>query len=170
VPDPNFPASGPVYQTGVKWLPAVAGESRSMDANGQWFKVLGSGGVETFQLGEGFFGTAPLPIAGVNPPKPAARPPLKPDEPCENQSTPDLHTKPGAAPRKVSVDWKDPAVQARYAKSRESALAWLQSSLDSAGVKGKVSDVDATLQSITDLAAKNGLSKQLPYLKRSLVK
>jgi virulence factor Mce-like protein len=170
VPDPNFPASGPVFQTGVKWLPAVAGESRSMDANGQWFKVLGSGGVETFQLGQGFFGTSALPIAGVNPPKPKARPPLNADAPCENQQTPDLRTTPGAAPRKVAVDWKDPAVLDRYAKSRQSALTWMQSALDGAGVKGAVSDVDATLGSITDLARRNGLSKQLPYLKRSLEK
>src|SRR3712207_9190258 len=41
-PDAAFPANGPVFQSAVKWLPAIAGESRSFDANGMWFKVLRS--------------------------------------------------------------------------------------------------------------------------------
>ena len=44
VPDADFPAAGPVYQTGVKWLPGLAGESRSGDANGQYIRVEAGGG------------------------------------------------------------------------------------------------------------------------------
>jgi len=167
VPDPNFPATGKVFQTGVKWLPGVAGESRSFDANGQFFKVLGSGGVETFQLGEGFFGTSALPIAGVNPPK-TDRPPINPDAPCEDQQTPDLRTIPQEAPGKVRTNWKSPAVQARYAKSRQTALNWLRNVADERGLDATVSDQDATLQSITEIARQTGRLDQLPYLKRSL--
>ena len=47
--DKAFPAHGPVYQELAKFLPGLAGESRSFDANGQWFKVLGSGGAETLE-------------------------------------------------------------------------------------------------------------------------
>ncbi|MEA2126305.1 MAG: phospholipid/cholesterol/gamma-HCH transport system substrate-binding protein, partial [Solirubrobacteraceae bacterium] len=85
VPDAAFPETGPVYQSAVKWLPGLAGESRSFDANGPWFKVLGSGGVETVQLGNGLLGLPLFPVEGVNPPQPAARPPLQPGVPCETQ-------------------------------------------------------------------------------------
>ncbi len=169
VPDPNFPARGPVFQTGVKWLPGAAGESRSFDANNQWFKVLGSGGVETFQLGEGFFGTSALPIAGVNPPKPAGRPPLRPEEPCENQQTPDLRTRVGAAPRKVKADWDSPAAKLRYAKSRETALVWMKHVVKDSGMDATVLDTDATLADIQAIARQAGRSDQLSKLRRDLV-
>jgi hypothetical protein len=170
VPDPNFPAKGPVYQTGVKWLPGLAGESRSFDGNGQWFKVLGSGGVETFQLGEGYFGTAPLPIAGVNPPKPKARPPLRPEVPCETQERPDLRTVVGAPPKKVDTNWKSPAVLARYAKARETAMVWMRDVLKDTGMDVKLLDDDATLEDIQALARKTGRLDQLDKLTRKLVK
>ena len=169
MPDPNFPARGPVYQTGVKWLPGVAGESRSFDANHQWFKVLGSGGVETFQLGEGFFGTAALPIAGVNPPNPQSRPPLRPEEPCENQQTPDLRTVVGAAPRRVKADWSSPEAQLRLAKSRESAVAWMQQVVEDTGMDATLIDKDATLADIQSIARRAGRAGQLGRLRRELV-
>ena len=169
VPDPNFPARGPVYETGVKWLPGLAGESRSFDANGQWFKVLGSGGVETFQLGEGFFGTSALPIAGVNPPKPKGRPPLRPEVPCETQQPPDLRTVVGDPPERVKTDWKDPAVQARYAKARASALVWMRGVLERSGMNANLVDEDATLEDIRALAQKTGRLDQLERLTREMV-
>ena len=60
--------TGPVYQDFAKFLPGLAGESRSFDANGQYFKVLGAGGAETLNLGNGLFGTVAEPIVGINPP------------------------------------------------------------------------------------------------------
>ncbi len=169
VPDPNFPARGPVFQTGVKWLPGAAGESRSFDANNQWFKVLGSGGIETFQLGEGFFGTSALPIAGVNPPKPRSRPPLRPEEPCENQQTPDLRTSVGPPPKRVAVDWNSPETKLRAARSRETALVWMQQVIKDSGMNAKVVDKDATLDQIRAIAGRTGRLDQLSKLKRDLV-
>ena len=169
VPDPNFPARGPVFQTGVKWLPGLAGESRSFDANGQWFKVLGSGGVETFQLGEGLFGTSALPIAGVNPPKPKGRPPLRPDVPCETQERPDLRTVVGEPPQRVKADWSNPAVQARYTKARATALEWMRGVMGRSGMDAKLLDSDATLEDIQALARKTGRLDQLSKLTRDLV-
>ena len=168
VPDPNFPASGPVFQTGVKWLPGLAGESRSFDANGQWFKVLGSGGVETFQLGEGFFGTSLLPVAGVNPPKPTQRPPVRADVPCETQQTPDLRTQVGPPPKRVKADWTGPEAIKRNAKARESAMRWMSNVLKQSGSKTELLDRDATLGDIEALADRTGNADQLDWLKRKL--
>jgi virulence factor Mce-like protein len=168
VQDPNFPATGPVSEEGVKWLPGVAGESRSFDANGQWFKVLGSGGAETFQLGKGVFGTAALPIEGVNPPKPTSRPPLRPDVPCETQVTPDLRTKPGQAPQRAKADWSSPEAQARYAKSKVTATEWLRGVLKADGIDLPVLDREATLGDLQGLAGKAGHLSQMSWLKRSL--
>ena len=53
VPDPNFPASGPVYQEAPKPLPGLSGESRSGDANGPYVHVLASAGDRTVSLGNG---------------------------------------------------------------------------------------------------------------------
>ena len=168
VPDPNFPAAGPVYQTSVKWLPGLAGESRSGDANGQWFKVLGSGGTETFQLGEGFFGVPTLPILGVNPPKPAGRPPLRPDVACETQQTPDLRTQAQGPPTRVKTDPKSPETLARFAKARETAIIEMRDKLRQAGIKAPVIDSDATLQQIQAIAREAGNLGQLEVLKDGL--
>ena len=156
VPDAAFPETGPVYQSAVKWLPGLAGESRSFDANGQWFKVLGSGGVETVQLGNGILGLPLFPVEGVNPPKPAARPPLRPDVPCETQQVANLETTPGAPPQATRINTSSPTYQARYAKARQTAIDWLRSQLAAEGSKLKVGDVDATLDQIRQLAAKAG--------------
>ncbi len=94
--DPNFPATGPVYQELPKSLVGLAGESRSFDANGQWFKVLGSGGTETVSLGNGLLGQTSSSFQGVNPPAQIARPPLRPDAPCENQAAAGPADHPGA--------------------------------------------------------------------------
>jgi phospholipid/cholesterol/gamma-HCH transport system substrate-binding protein len=107
VADPNFPATGEVYQEGVSGLPGLAAESRSGDANGQWARVVAGnganvyalGGVDT-QLGQRF-GISNFPIMGVNPPK-ADRPPSRYDVPCETQQTPDLRTIASPAPSQMA--------------------------------------------------------------------
>ena len=129
VPDKAFPASGPVYQEAGKFLPGLAGESRSFDANGQWFKVLGQGGAETFDLGNGLFGTAVEPISGVNPPPDRSIPPYRPDTPCETQELPNLETKPGLPPRSVDTRSSSKAVTERTAKARDVALALARAEL-----------------------------------------
>jgi virulence factor Mce-like protein len=161
VPDAAFPETGPIYQSAVKWLPGLAGESRSFDANGQWFKVLGSGGVETLQLGNGLFGIPLFPIEGVNPPKPVARPPLRPDVACETQVRPNLETGRGGAPPATRVDTSSPTYQARYAKARTVAMDWLRQDLKNVGSDLKIADVDATLDDIVALARRAGNEAQL---------
>jgi hypothetical protein len=99
VPDERFKPTGPIFEEAGKFLPGLAGESRSFDANGMWYKVLGQGGAETFDLGNGIFGSALQPVAGVNPPPDRTLPPYRPDVPCETQSIPDLRTRPGAPPQ-----------------------------------------------------------------------
>ena len=53
VEDKQFPAQGPVYTEAPKAFPGLAGESRSGDANGQWFRVLAAGGTNLVQLAPG---------------------------------------------------------------------------------------------------------------------
>ena len=69
VEDKQFPALGPVYSEAPKGFPGLAGESRSGDANGQWFRVLAAGGTNLVQTSPGMFAATPNPIIGANPPK-----------------------------------------------------------------------------------------------------
>src|SRR5829696_3129625 len=68
--DEKFPSTGPVYQELPKPFPGLAGESRSGDANGQWFRVLAAGGTNLVTFGPGVYGTTAFPLLGVNPQKP----------------------------------------------------------------------------------------------------
>jgi hypothetical protein len=97
IPDKTFPATGPVYQEAAKPLPGLAGESRTGDANGQWFDVLVSGGLYSVPNGIGGVMLTDSPLLGANPPA-QSRPPLKPNVPCETQQSPDLRTVPQGLP------------------------------------------------------------------------
>jgi phospholipid/cholesterol/gamma-HCH transport system substrate-binding protein len=161
VPDAAFPETGPVYQSAVKWLPGLAGESRSFDANGQWFKVLGSGGVETVQLGRGLFGIPLFPVEGVNPPAPTTRPPLKPDVACETQEKPNLETVPQGPPATTQTNTSTAAFKQRYSRSKATAIAELRENLRESGSNLKVSTVDATASLIEQIARRAGNLAQL---------
>ena len=154
VPDKQFPADGPVYQEAPKPLPGLAGESRSADANGSWFRVLAAGGKNLVTFKPGVFGTTPEPLLGANPPKPAKRPPLNGSVPCETQQAPDLRTIPGAPPPQRTVDTNSAAFQARYAKARDEAIAWLRKSIKNDGLTNvlKVVSQDATPQLLNKVA------------------
>jgi phospholipid/cholesterol/gamma-HCH transport system substrate-binding protein len=101
----------PVYkQTGYS-LVGVGGESRSGDANGEWFRVLGGGGPNTISIptpdlpGGVSAGVAPFEIEGVQPAKQsAAKTPFRPDQPCENQEKPDLASGPTGTPLSAAAD------------------------------------------------------------------
>ena len=154
IEDKNFPSKGPVYTEFPKSLVGLAGESRSSDGNGQFFKVLGTGGLETVtSLGPGLFGTLGSPLRGTNPPKQSQRPPLKPDVACETQEPPDLRTIPGGAPRRINANPNSKAARDRYEKSREVAIEVMQRDLDNQyGAKApKVLDRDATATDIKRL-------------------
>jgi len=139
VPDEHFPAEGKVYEEAPKPLPGLSGESRSGDANGQWFRALAAGGKNLVTFKPGVFGTTPEPILGANPPKPERRPPLNPDVPCETQQNPDLHTVPGKPPEQRTIDTGTAAFQARYAKARENAIEWLEGQLKAEGLSDRIS-------------------------------
>jgi phospholipid/cholesterol/gamma-HCH transport system substrate-binding protein len=153
--DQKFPATGPVYQELPKPFPGLAGESRSGDANGQWFRVLAAGGTNLVTFGPGVFGTTALPILGVNPRKPNGRPPLRADVPCETQQPPDLRSTPGAPPPQRQADTSSPLFQQRWAKVRQYGIDLMKAQLQREGLAGKfsVSDKDITLGQIKQLAA-----------------
>ncbi len=161
VPDAAFPETGPVFQSTVKWLPGLAGESRSFDANGQWFKVLGSGGLETVQLGSGVFGVPLFPVEGVNPPPSSSRPPIMPDVPCETQEKPNLATVPLAPPTATKIDTSSAAFKERYEKAKLTAVAALREDIKETGSKLTVSTKDATSSLIDQLARRAGNVAQL---------
>ena len=157
--DKAFPTHGPVYQDLAKFLPNLAGESRSFDANSPWFKVQGAGGAETFNLGNGLFGSVAEPILGNNPPPIRERPPLEPDVPCETQEPPDLRSIPKGPPPRV--DTSSAVSRTRESKAQSAAVAVLRRELKAKGSDMKVLDRAITLGEIRRIASRNGLTGQL---------
>src|SRR3954451_3011263 len=151
--DPKFPSTGPVYQELPKPFPGLAGESRSGDANGQWFRVLAAGGTNLVNFGNNTFGTTAMPILGVNPPKPTKRPPLNESVPCETQQTPDLRSIPGQPPKQSKVDTSSQLFKDRWAKVRQYGIDLMKLSLEREGLadKFKVSTKDLTLDQLKKL-------------------
>ncbi len=130
IPDEQFPSSGPVFQDAVKTLPGLAGESRSGDANGQWFRVLANAGNYASPGPAGQIMTSSQPLAGFNPKPPArGRSLLRPDVPCETQEPPDLRSTPGtvAGQKRARVP---AAKQSDYLKYQGDAMTWLKLRLD----------------------------------------
>jgi hypothetical protein len=76
-----------VYVEAVDFLPGLAGESRSFDANGPYIRILGNGGTLTYSLSPGFFGQSLFPLSSVEPALPPGgkRPPYMEKVPCETQ-------------------------------------------------------------------------------------
>jgi virulence factor Mce-like protein len=140
IEDPNFPASGQVFQEQVKWLPGIAGESRSFDANGQYVRSLANGASYAYATSPGRFFVTGLPLQGVNPPKVPVQPPFRGDVPCETQAPPDLRTNVQAAPKATEVDYALPAVQEAIAAAQERATEWLGEELDEIGVEIPIGD------------------------------
>lgn len=107
-PIPNHdsdPAAAKVYQETAYGFSGVAGESRSGDANGQEFRVLGGGGTNTIapfdspELDSAITGISPFNILGSEPAKQSsAKTPFRPDVPCETQDPPNLESELGPAP------------------------------------------------------------------------
>ncbi|MDX6605530.1 MAG: phospholipid/cholesterol/gamma-HCH transport system substrate-binding protein [Solirubrobacterales bacterium] len=99
------PPAAKVYQETAYGLTGVAGESRSGDANGQEFRVLGGGGTNTIapfstpDLAAPLTGVTPFNFIGSEPAKQSsAKTPFRPDVPCETQDPPNLHSEIGPAP------------------------------------------------------------------------
>jgi phospholipid/cholesterol/gamma-HCH transport system substrate-binding protein len=155
IEDPAFPARGRVFEEATKFLPGVAGESRSGDANGQWFRVLAGGGNFASDLGTGEVFLTDSPLLGTNPPKPAGRSPFRADVPCETQERPDLRTIPGAAPPSHRI--RVPASRkAEYDAVVAQTVENLNRSIANQGLTGKLKAVtepttEATVKRLLDL-------------------
>jgi phospholipid/cholesterol/gamma-HCH transport system substrate-binding protein len=134
IDDPTFPAVGPVYVESTKPFGGLAGESRSGDANGQWFRVLLTGGNYTYPDGANGFLQSTFPLMGVNPPKPATGPQYRPDVPCETQQSPDLRTIPTSLGAGHKVNVTDVA---GYQQVKDRAAQVLQRSLDTQKLTGQ---------------------------------
>jgi phospholipid/cholesterol/gamma-HCH transport system substrate-binding protein len=157
VPDENFPAESPVYREAPKPLVGLAGESRSGDANGQWFRILASGGMNLVTLKPGVFATTPFPVLGTNPPRPKERPPLNAKVRCQTQERPDLRSEAGPPPPQKTIDPTDPAFLARYLPARDRAIGWLKDQLRTSGLDqltvGGTDVTQATLDTLEKLTA-----------------
>jgi phospholipid/cholesterol/gamma-HCH transport system substrate-binding protein len=111
------PAAGKVYEETAYGFSGVAGESRSGDANGQEFRVLGGGGQNTIapfstpDLADPLTGIAPFEFVASEPAKQSsAKTPFRPDVPCETQDPPNLNSEMGPAPETQSADASSTAV------------------------------------------------------------
>ena len=155
VPDPVFPAQSNVYQEAVKPLVGLAGESRSGDANGQWFRILTLGGRNLVTLKPGIFAVTPNPIEGTNPPAPKRPPVNRNDIPCETQAVPDLRSNAGPPPVQRQIDVTNPAYVKRLAKDKAAAVEWLKDQLKAEGLADelKVVDEDVTKSLLDRVAA-----------------
>ena len=143
VVDPRFPATGKVYEEAPKPLPGLAAESRNGDANGQWVHVLTSAGDRTVNIGNGFFAQAYRPLIGTNPPKPDARPPLRPEVPCETQEGPDLRTVPGPPDTEVARGLPDtPLARRRWSAAEDRAVRFVRRHLRERGLDRQYRVVD----------------------------
>ncbi len=123
------PAAGKVYQETAYGLTGVAGESRSGDANGQEFRVLGGGGNNTIapfstpDLPDPLTGVTPFAFQGSQPAKQSsAKTPFRPDVPCETQDPPDLHSEVGASPTTTPHSASSASASTRYYPPEEQQL------------------------------------------------
>jgi phospholipid/cholesterol/gamma-HCH transport system substrate-binding protein len=145
IQDSDFPTDRTVYEESTGPLGGLAGESRSGDANGQWFRVLLAAANYAYPLGSNWFLTS-QPLKGVNPVPPAQRypRPYKPDVPCETQQPPDLRSNPLPAPDGTKIDLTSAAAQAANAKATAKAVDWLRALLEREGSQLKVSSTSIT--------------------------
>ena len=147
IDDPQFPTRGPVYEESTKSLPGLAGESRTGDANGQWFRVLLNQPAFAYPDQQGSFFLSDQ-IQGVNPPVAGnrPRPPLRSDVPCETQQSPDLRTQAAPAPS-GGFKLADPPAAAKT-KVLADMADQLRSQIKDQGLDLKVSEVPATLSEL----------------------
>jgi phospholipid/cholesterol/gamma-HCH transport system substrate-binding protein len=101
-PSYPFPPTGRVFEETAYALAGIASESRSGDANGQYIRVLGAGGLNTVQIpnalpnsqGNGLaqaVGTTLFPLLGAMPNIfDSTKTPFKPNVACETQEPPNL--------------------------------------------------------------------------------
>ena len=127
IPDPDFPDNtGSFYKQNVRGLVGLAGESRLFDANIPIVHVQAQSGPTSIintQRGQEMFAQAPEPLVGVRPTKPAHRPRIRPDVPCETQEPPDLHAPGGPAERSITPGGGQPVPPPNAAAARREQRA-----------------------------------------------
>lgn len=138
IPDGLIPAKGKVFQEGVRWLPGIAGESRSFDANGQYIKTVADGANFATATGDGRFFLTGSPLQGVQPPRAAKDPPLRPDVACETQERPNLAAGVQTPPPSRRVNQNAPGAAVRSAAAQARALEWLDEQLEREGLTDKL--------------------------------
>lgn len=145
IPDGIIPANGKVFEEGVRWLPGIAGESRSFDANGQYIKTVADGANFATATGDGRFFMTGSPLQGVQPPKAAKNPPLRPDVPCETQERPNLAAGVQAPPPSRRVDQDAPGASKQLDAAQGRATEWLEEQLVREGLDETLKVVDKPL-------------------------
>ncbi len=132
VPDSIFPATGPVYQEFVKWMPGLAGGARSFDANAIYSRSIASTANFSYPVGKRvWFNTQPL--RGINP-APADLPPLRPTVPCETQEPPDLGSRPLPPPPGIKTQPDAPGEIAAFEAAVQEAQGPLRRMAREAGL------------------------------------
>jgi phospholipid/cholesterol/gamma-HCH transport system substrate-binding protein len=180
------PAAAKVYQETAYGLTGVAGESRSGDANGQEFRVLGGGGPNTIapfntpDLANPLTGVAPFSFMGSQPAKQSsAKTPFRTDVACETQDPPDLHSEIGPAPASsesgkspLSASPRQTELTARYADILDQMTNVKQLKADGQGNASKAL-LDTVLKQFTDWSAdwaafqrSSGIKAPLPDLSK----
>jgi hypothetical protein len=101
-------------------------------------RSLANGASYAYGIGDGRFYITGAPLQGVNPPKAAGPPPLRPDVPCETQSPPDLRSKPAAPPKAIRVNHDAPGAAAAVTRELGRAVRWLRRSLREQGLAPRV--------------------------------
>ena len=162
--DPHFNRSNgfpphPAYLEVVDFLPGLAGESRTFDANGPYVRLLGNGGEFTYSLQPGLFGSSLTSIEGVQPVPPPGdrRPPLREHVPCETQpAIKTLDTPSGAGPTPTKAGANTPATQALTKSIQTVFSAELDKVLKLEGSNLRVAGTNSSLSSSSN---KSSLSK-----------
>jgi virulence factor Mce-like protein len=104
LPTGNVKISDGPFTTGLEnyksfWqsLVGISGEGQNYDGNGQYVRFESGGGANTISTGQSNLGGDPLfanalaPALGTRPAYPGRRPPYMPDQPCDQQTPPDLN-------------------------------------------------------------------------------
>ncbi|MGI8411644.1 MAG: MlaD family protein [Solirubrobacteraceae bacterium] len=130
-----------VYVEAGDFLPGLAGESRSFDANGPYIRVLGTGGTLTYSLAPGLFGQALAPLSSTQPELPPGglRPPLHPNTPCETQpAITSLTAASGLSMTQIKTTTAAPAAAARAQGAMQSMTSMVRRMVKQQGLGLKV--------------------------------
>lgn len=132
IEDPDFPATGRIYEELPKSIAGIGGESRSGDANGQWLRVFQGSSSFAYNEGAGFLLTD-TPLGGVNPPPVRSDAVFAPGVACETQELPDLRTRPAPPPSGFAIDQTSAAARALTARGLPVADRFVERLLAAAG-------------------------------------